>query len=405
VVKRHLYLDQLCRFIDKPLIKVITGIRRSGKSVMLNLLKDELLYRGVKAESIIHINFDSLEYVTINEAETLFRFVKDKTKAGRRSYLLLDEIQEVSHWEKAVNSFFTDLDADIFITGSNSHLLSSELSTYLAGRYVELKLFTLSYAEYLQFRKELRGLDPGNNRQEFTGYMRSGGFPVLHVSDFGEDTAGKVVYDIYSSIILRDVVQRTGIRDIELLERVIKYLFDNIGNRFSAANIAAYFKSQQRRIDLNTVYNYIDALESAYIIYRIPRFDIKGREILKTLEKCYVGDPGLIHAVMGYRDRSVSGLLENIVMLELRRRGYDVFTGRSEEREVDFIARKGEECIYIQVSFRMESQSTVDREFTPLMEIRDHYPKFVVTMDDIWHDNYEGIRHIHIADFLLADYY
>jgi predicted AAA+ superfamily ATPase len=405
MIKRDLYLNQLRRFIDKPLIKVITGIRRSGKSVMLSLLHEELLNKGVDSDRIIHLNFDNLEYAGLKTYEALYGYVKDKSAGGGRFYILLDEIQEVYQWEKAVNSFFTGLDADIYITGSNSHLLSSELSTYLAGRYVELNLFTLSFAEYLQFRKELRGIEPVDARNEFPGFLRSGGFPVLHVADYDDETAGKVVYDIYSSIILRDVVQRNKIRDIELLERVVKYLFDNIGNRFSAANVAAYFKSQQRKVDLNTVYNYVDALEGAYIIYRVPRYDVRGREILKTLEKCYVGDPGLIHAVMGYRDRAISGLLENIVMLELKRRGYDVFTGRSEEREIDFIARKGEATIYVQVSFRMDSETTVDREFTPLMEIRDHHPKYVVTMDDIWRDNCEGIKHIHIADFLLADFY
>ncbi len=405
MIKRDLYLNQLLRFLDKPLIKVITGIRRSGKSVMLALLHEELLDRGVDDERIVHINFDSLEYGSLKTAETLYRFVKDKTGTKNRCYILLDEIQEVDQWEKAVNSFFTDLNADIFITGSNSHMLSSELSTYLAGRYVELNLFTLSFAEYLQFKKELKGIKVDNIRNEFAGFLRSGGFPVLHVTDYEDDTAGKVVYDIYSSIILRDVVQRNKIRDIELLERVVRYLFDNIGNRFSAANVAAYFKSQQRKVDLNTVYNYVDALESAYIIYRVPRYDIKGKEILKTLEKCYVGDPGLVYSVMGYRDRFISGMLENVVMLELKRRGYDVFTGRSEEREIDFIARKGENSIYVQVSYRMEAQSTVDREFAPLMDIRDHHPKYVVTMDEIWRDNYEGIKHIHIADFLLADFW
>ena len=405
MVKRDLYLKQLCRFIDKPLIKVITGMRRSGKSVMLSLLKIELLNRGIEAERIIHINFDSLEYLNIKTADSFYNYIKDITGKNDRCYLLLDEVQEVDQWEKAVNSFFTDLNADIYITGSNSHLLSSELATYLAGRYVELNLFTLSFAEYLQFRKELKGIQTENFRDEFSGFLRSGGFPVLHVTNYEEETASKVVYDIYSSIILRDVVQRNKIRDIELLERVVKYLFDNVGNRFSAANVAAYFKSQQRKIDLNTVYNYIDALEGAYIIYRIPRYDIKGKEILKTLEKCYAGDPGFIHATMGYRDRAISGLLENIILLELKRRGYNVFTGRSEEREVDFIAMRGEEKLYVQVSFRMDAQSTVDREFSPLLEIRDHHPKYVVTMDDIWRDNYEGIKHMHIADFLLADFY
>jgi len=228
---------------------------------------------------------------------------------------------------------------------------------------------------------------------------------VLHTSDWTEETAGRVVYDIYSSIILRDVVQRNNIRDVELLERVVRFVFDNIGNKFSAGNIADYFKSQQRKIDLNTVYNYLNALEGAYIIYRVPRYDIKGKEILKTLEKYFVGDPALIHAVMGYRDRIISGLLENVVLLELLRRGYRVFTGRSGEKEIDFVAEKGDKKIYVQVSFRMDSQSTIDREFSPLLEIRDHHPKYVVTLDEIWQDNIEGIRHVHIADFLLMREY
>lgn len=405
MINRELYLNQLCLFIDKPIIKVITGIRRCGKSVMLSLLIEELLTRGVDAHRIVHLNFDSLEHINIRSAETLYSYIKNKAGKKERCYILLDEIQEVDQWEKAINSFFTDLDADIYITGSNSHLLSSELATYLAGRYVELNLFTLSFAEYLKFGRELKRFQQENDRNYFSGFLRSGGFPVLHIADYEEETASKVVFDIYSSIILRDVVQRNKIRDIELLERVVKYLFDNIGNRFSAANVAAYFKSQQRKIDLNTVYNYVDALTGAYIIYRVPRYDIKGREILKTLEKCYVGDPGLIHAVMGYKDRSISGLLENIVFLELKRRGYSVYTGRSEEKEVDFIAMKGEEKIYIQVSFRMEAQSTIEREFNPLLEIRDHHPKYVVSMDEVWRDNYEGIKHMHIADFLLAGFY
>ena len=403
VIKRDLYINQLSQFIDKPVIKVITGIRRCGKSAILTLLREELLNRGVDAKHIIHINFESMEYSEVDKAELLYKFVIGKVKDKKRYYLLLDEIQEVAAWEKAVNSFFVDLNADVYITGSNSRLLSSELATYLAGRYVEVNVYTLSFREYLLFRQVLTGKEPADNRQEFTGFLRSGGFPVLQVADYTEETAGRVVYDIYSSIILRDVVQRNNIRDIELLERVVKYIFDNIGNRFSAANVAAYFKSQQRKIDLNTVYNYLDALEGAFIIYRVQRFDIKGKEILKTLEKCYVGDPSLINAVMGYRDRAIAGLLENIVLLELKRRGFDVFTGRSEEKGIDFIAKKGNKKVYIQVSFRMEAQSTIDREFSPLLEIRDHHPKYVVTMDDVWHDNIEGIKHMHIADFLLME--
>lgn len=405
MIKRDLYINQLCEYIDKPFIKVITGIRRSGKSVILMLLRDELLMRGIDENQIIHLNFESLELSDIDEAEKLYKYIKEKITDKKRYYILLDEIQEVDSWEKAVNSCFVDFNADIYITGSNSRMLSSELATYLTGRYVEIVLYTLSFSEYLFFRQVHTGKESENTRKDFSLFVRSGGFPVLHTSDWTEETAGRVVYDIYSSIILRDVVQRNNIRDVELLERVVRFVFDNIGNKFSAANIADYFKSQQRKIDLNTVYNYLDALEGAFIIYRVPRYDIKGKEILKTLEKYFVGDPALIHAVMGYRDRIISGLLENVVLLELLRRGYRVFTGRSGEKEIDFVAEKGDKKIYVQVSFRMESQSTIDREFSPLLEIRDHYHKYVVTLDEIWQDNIEGIRHMHIADFLLMEEY
>lgn len=403
MVNRELYLNQIIDLIDKPFIKIITGIRRCGKSVFLALLYRELLKRGIDEKHIIQLNFESMEMADINTAEKLYKYVKAEIKDNERYYILLDEIQEVESWEKSVNSFFVDLNADIFITGSNSHMLSSELATYVAGRYVGINLYTLSFAEYLHFKHVRTGKETEEKKKEFTIFLRTGGFPVLHVAGYNSETADRIVFDIYSSIILRDVVQRNNIRDVELLERVVRFVFDNIGNKFSARNVADYFKSQQRTIDLNTVYNYLNALEGAYIIYRVPRYDIKGKEILKTLEKYFVGDTSLVHSVMGYRDRIISGLLENIVMLELRRRNFKVFTGSSEEKEIDFIAEKGDKKIYVQVAFRMESQSTVDREFSPLLEIRDHYPKYVVTMDDIWHDNIEGIKHLHIADFLLTD--
>jgi len=405
MIKRDQYLNRLCDYIDKPFIKVITGIRRCGKSAILMLLRDELLIRGIAEKQIIHLNFESLGLSYIDKAEILYKYVKGKITDKKRYYILLDEIQEVDSWEKAVNSFFVDFNADIYITGSNSRMLSSELATYLTGRYVEIILYTLSFAEYLLFQQVRTGKESANTRKDFSLFLRSGGFPVLHVSDYTDESAGRVVYDIYSSIILRDVVQRNNIRDVELLERVVRFVFDNIGNKFSAGNIADYFKSRQRKIDLNTVYNYLNALEGAYIIYRVPRYDIKGKEILKTLEKYFVGDPALIHAVMGYRDRIISGLLENVVLLELMRRGYRVFTGSSDEKEVDFIAEKGDKKIYVQVSFRMDCQSTIDREFSPLLEIRDHHQKYVVTLDEIWHDNIEGIQHVHVADFLLMTGY
>jgi len=401
IVRRDLYLNQLCDFIDKPFIKVITGIRRSGKSAILLLLKEELLRRGIGKANIIHINFESFEFSEIDQADKLYELVKNKIAGKQRCYLLLDEVQLVTSWEKAVNAFVVDFQADIYITGSNSHLLSSELATLLAGRYTELHIHPLSFSEYLQFKRERTHQEVSDPHREFEHFLRLGGFPVLHTGEYTLETAYKVVFDIYSSAILRDTVQRYNIRDVELLERVVKYVFDNVGSKFSAKNVADYFKSQHRKIDLNTVYNYLYALEGAFIVYRIPRYDIKGREILKTFEKYYIGDQSLLYAVMGYKDRLISGVLENIVMLELKRRGYRVFVGKSDNREIDFIAELKEQKVYIQVAYKMAEQTTIDREFTPLLEVKDHHPKYVVTMDETWQDNVEGIQHKHIADFLL----
>lgn len=403
MIKRDSYIKQLCDFIDKPFVKVITGIRRSGKSAILMLLRDELLAKGIAEKNIIYINFESFQYSDIDEAGKLYEYVKSMVENKDCYYILLDEIQTVSLWEKAVNSFLTDFNVDIYITGSNSRLLSSELSTFLAGRYIEIPVFTLSFTEHIMFRERVDNVKIIDNHAEFEKFLRLGGFPALHTGNYSFETAYKAVYDIYSSAILRDTVQRHNIRDVELLERVVRYVFDNTGNRFSAKNIADYFKSQQRRIDLNTVYNYLNALESAFIIYRVPRYDVKGKEILKTSEKYYLGDQSLLYSVMGFRDRQISGTLENIVMLELKRRGYKVFTGRLESAEIDFIAETKDKRIYVQVAYKMTEQSTINREFSPLLEVRDHYPKYVVTMDDLWHDNIEGIEHKHIADFLLLE--
>jgi predicted AAA+ superfamily ATPase len=399
---RKTYLAKISEFIDKPFIKVITGLRRSGKSSLLFMLKESILNRGVDQEQIIYLNFESFENSDIMEAKLLYQYVKSKISNTNKYYVLLDEIQEVKEWEKAVNSFLVDFNIDIYITGSNSHLLSSELATLIAGRYVEFQIQTLSFQEYLQFNNAYK-IQEQNNTDAFTYYLRMGGFPVIHTGNYSFETAYKVVYDIYSSAVLRDTIQRHQIRDIELLERVIKYVFDNVGNSFSGKNIADYFKSQQRKIDINTVYNYLNALESAFIIYKIPRYDIKGKEILKTQEKYFVGDPSLIYAVMGYKDRLIGGILENIIMLELKRRDYKVYIGKLGTKEIDFIAEKGNAKVYIQVAYLLPEQSTIDREFSPLLEIKDNYPKYVVTMDPLWTDNIEGIKHVNIVDFLLME--
>lgn len=401
MINRNIYIERLRLFIGKPHIKIITGIRRSGKSTVLKLLTEELIKTEVKASEIIYLNFESFANSHLTSAKSLYEDVKKKIKTSKKYYLLLDEIQEVHQWEKAVNSFLADFDVDIYITGSNSHLLSSELSTFLAGRYVEIPIYTLSFDEFLDFKKSYSETTE-KKPLLFVEYLRKGGFPVIHTLDYDEETAYQVVSDIYDSVILRDTVQRHKIRDIELLNRVVQYTFDNLGNTFSGKNVADYFKSQQRKIDINTVYNYLSALESAFILYRVPRYDLKGKEILKTQEKFFLADISLLYATMGYRDRMISGVLENLVYLELKRRGYKVFIGKIDNREIDFVAERKNQKVYIQVAYKLESQSTIDREFSALITLNDHYPKYVVTMDDFFTDTIEGVKHMHISDFLLA---
>ena len=400
MIERELYMKQIRPFMNRPFVKVIAGIRRCGKSVVLQLIAEELEGQGVAKEHIVYMNFESFEWMDIADAKALYLYVKEKVeKANGKVYILLDEIQEVKDWEKAVNSFMVDWDVDVYVTGSNSRLLSSELSTYLAGRYVSFHIMPLSFNEYLLFH----GINTDSKevlREEFQKYLRMGGFPAVHTGDYSFESIYKLVYDIYSSVILRDTVQRHGIRNVELLERVVRFVFDNIGSRLNAKNIADYFKSQQRRVDINTVYNYLDALQGAFIIQRVPRYDIKGKEQLQTNEKYFVSDLSLVYSVMGYKDRMISGALENIVYWEMKRRGYDTFIGKQDSREVDFVGIRRDEKIYVQVTYRMESDATVEREFAPLLAISDHYPKYVVSMDDVWQDNIEGVRHRHIADFL-----
>lgn len=401
MILRENYLNQIRPLIDKPFIKVLTGIRRCGKSVILTQLMDLFRASGIIESKIIYYNFESLAHIEIDNYLKLYTEIKAKITDNERYYILLDEIQEVKEWEKAVNSLLADSNVDIYITGSNSKLLSSELSTYIAGRYVEFEISTLSFAEYILFKEARISQKIENIYAEFLIYIRLGGFPSIHLFDYDTDTIYKIVHDIYSSVILRDTVQRYNIRNIELLERLVKFIFENIGNRFSAKNIADYFKSQQRNIDLNTLYNYIQALEGAFIIQRVSRYDIKGKEILQTNEKYFVGDVSLIYSVLGFRDRFISGILENIVLLELKRRGYKVYVGKNDEKEVDFIAENKNEKIYVQVTYKMVEQQTIEREFGAFKSINDNYPKYVVSMDEFWNDNVEGIKHIHIADFLL----
>lgn len=405
MIKREYYLEQIRPFIDKPLIKVLTGIRRSGKSAILMMLKEELAHRGISHKNIIYINFESMEYADIDNAKSLYNFVKSKIKNELKYYILLDEIQEVNDWEKAINSFTVDCNSDIYLTGSNSKLLSSELATYIAGRYIEINVTPLSFKENLEFKRALTGTGISNIQEEFIRYLRLGGFPVIHTADYSYEEAYKIINDIYASATLRDIVQRNRIRNIEMLEKIVKYVFENIGNMFSAKKVSDYFKNQQRKVDIETVYNYLDALEGAFIIYRVPRYDLRGKEVLQTNEKYFIGDQGLKYAVMGYKDRDISGILENIVFLELKRKGYQVYVGKFDDKEIDFVAEKKEKKIYVQVAYKLSEEATVEREFGALLGVRDHYPKYVVTMEEFWQDNIEGIKHKNLAEFLLMEEY
>lgn len=407
MIKRELYIDQLRNFIDKPVIKALTGVRRSGKSSILMLLRNELLSRGIPDPKIIYINFESLTYSEITDAMSFYKYIKSKIADDERYYLLFDEIQEVADWEKAINSFLVDFNVDIYITGSNSRLLSSELSTLIAGRYVEINVKTLSFSEYLVFQKYRDGIENSeiNYFRQLYDFIRLGGFPAIHVAGYNFDDACRIISDIYASALLRDTIQRFRIRNIELLERIVKFIFDNIGNCFSANKVADYFKSQHRRVDLNTVYNYLSALESSFIIKRVQRFDVKGKEILKTNEKFYIADHSIKYSLLGYKDRDISGIIENIVFHELERRGYRVYIGKLDDKEIDFVAEKKEERIYVQVAYKLSADTTISREFAPLLSINDHFPKYVVTMEEFWKDNVDGVIHKNLADFLLMPSY
>lgn len=404
MIKRELYLKKIRNFIDKPVIKVITGMRRSGKSMILKLISQELLEKGILSQNIIYINFESLMFSDLTEFKTLYNYIieKSKTLTGK-VYILLDEIQEVEHWEKAVNSFMVDLDCDIYITGSNANLLSSELATYIAGRYVEIKVYPLSFKEYIDFAKIQNPQNILSNEEYFKQYLQFGGLPGIHNFSYDKSNIYQYLSDIYSSILLKDVVAKNNIRDVELLERIILYVFDNIGNTFSAKNVSDFLKSQGRKLSRETVYNYLKALESAYIISSVQRYDVKGKALLETMEKFYLTDLGFRHAKLGYRPNDIAGYLENIIYLELIRRKYTVNIGKLGTKEIDFIGTLENEKLYIQVTYLLASPETVEREFSPLKKIGDNYPKYVLSMDNLGEYNIDGIVRKRIIDFLLEE--
>lgn len=399
---RPTYVNAIMRFMDAPMIKVLTGIRRSGKSTILLMLVEELQKRGIPSECILSYRFDSMKYDGLT-AKALYEMLLAAISHDQKTYIFLDEIQEIKGWEKVVNSLMQEQDVDIYVTGSNSRMMSSEISTYLTGRYVSFEIFPLSFAEYLIFKRQYA--DVQSPHMEMPRYIQYGGFPVIHLQDYARDDAYTIVHDIYNTVIFTDIVKRNEIRKVDQLERVVKYTFSNVGNTFSASTISKYLKNEHRSLDEETVYAYLEKLEKAFLLHRCSRYDLKGKELLKTQEKFYLADPALLYAVLGYDPNTVAAMLENVVYLELRRRGYTVNIGKTPDGEIDFVATRQNDKLYVQVTEKIVEESTEHREFDRLLEIRDNYPKYVLRTDEYADGNHEGIKVMHVADFLLSDAY
>ena len=403
MLKRDEYIKQIVPFIDKDVIKVLTGIRRSGKSVMLKLLMEELKNRGINENQFIYINFENLKYRNLKNYERLYDFILNKVDDKYKSYyIFLDEIQEVEEWERCVNSLRVDEDFkfDIYITGSNAKLLSGELSTYLAGRYIEFVVYPFSFKEFFEIMKEKnKEIDL---KEAFQDYVKFGGMPFLHNLDYNFEASMQYLQDLYASIILKDITRRNNIRDTDLLERIINYVVMNIGNTFSATSISKFFKSENRKVATETILNYIKACEEAFLVYRVARNDLLGKKILNVNEKYYIADHGIREAIMENNQKNINQVLENIVYFEMLRRGYNVKIGKVDNLEVDFVCKKNDETIYIQVSYLLASEDTKEREFSVLENIKDNYPKYVLSMDE-FDMSRNGIKHMNLIEFLIKD--
>ena len=403
MIERPLYVDKIMAYVDTPFVKILTGVRRCGKSTILKMIMERLkTERNIPEDRIISCRFDSMEYEDMT-AKQIYTLLKDQLSSTGRTYLFLDEVQEIKGWEKVVNSLASDFDVDLYITGSNSRMMSSEIATYLTGRYISFRIFTLSFGEYLMFKSKFANV--GEPKSELANYVRLGGFPATHLQAYSQDEIYTIVRDIYNSTIFSDIVKRNQVRKIDQLERVVKYTFNNVGNTFSAKSIADYLKAERRSLDNETVYSYLEKLEKAYLLHRCSRYDLQGKEILKTQEKFYLADVALRYSVLGYNADSVASSLENIVYLELCRRGYTVNVGKTGDSEIDFVAVRQNEKIYVQVTQEINSEKTGKSVYSRLLEIPDNYPKFVLTTDEFAGGNYEGIKTMHIADFLLSAEY
>ena len=403
---RSIFIENLKKFKDEQIIKILCGVRRCGKSTILKSYKEELISLGVKEQNIIERIYTSLEFDSDFDYrkmhQELMGFIENTDK-NQKVYLLLDEVQEVENWEKCVNSLFETQNVDIYVTGSNSKLLSSEISTYLTGRFVQIPIFTLSFSEFIDFKKHYFPTNTEISLEKyFEQYLKSGGFPFIAKTNHNQEENYQIIDGIYSTVVTRDISKRHNISNLEMFNRVVRFILENLGKNFSAKTIFDFFKSQQRSISIETIYNYLAWLEEAFIIYRCNRFDIQGKNVLKTQEKYYLSDIGFKYSQFGFSPKSIASVLENIVYLELRRRGFTVYIGKFADKEIDFIATKQNEKVYVQVCRTLPEDS--DREIDNLKLIKDNYPKYVVTMDSLVCGNVDGIQIVHIKDFLLMKF-
>ena len=396
MILRPDYIEAVKPFMDAPLVKILTGVRRCGKSTIFEMILQELLERGIPEDHIIMKKYTEMDIPDTITAKQMYDELVSRVEDDKRYYFLLDEIQEIKGWEKAVNSLLEGMNADIYVTGSNSKLMSSEISTYLTGRYISIPVFTLSFREYLEFKKE----STQSYDKLLEEYIKFGGFPIIALGEYEQQSAYQIVDGIYHTVVSRDIVKRHRINKQDLFDRVVKYVIENMGKTFSASSISNFLKSENRKVSIESIYNYLRWLEQAFIIFPCERYDMQGKSVLKTQEKYYLADVSFRYALFGYNRKMLDGVMENIVYLELRRRGYDVYVGKNNTKEIDFIAIHKDEKIYVQVCVQIPENS--NREVGNLMEIRDHYPKYVVTLNEMDVGIENGIRIVHLRDFLLA---
>ena len=401
MIPRERYLNKIRPHIGKPYIKILTGVRRGGKSTILKMIAEEISTKNPDA-NMVFIDYELYSNSEIADADKLYRHVSGSAKKNAMNVLMIDEVQEVNGWEKVIASFHNEGVFDIYITGSNSRLMSSEFSTYISGRYVSFNIQTLSFSESLDFKKTIEN---GLSDEEVFGMMqRQGGFPVVWISDYSDSDAYAVIRDIYSGIVLRDIVQKHGLRNDTALKRMVAFLCDNIANSTSLNNIYEGLSKKYGRMRKETVYKFCEYLEEAFVFYRVEEERLKGKALLSPKYKFYISDIGIKNALLGYRSEDVSKHLENIVFLEMKSRGYDITIGNVNGNEIDFVCKRDNSRIYIQVAYRLSSEKTIEREFGNLKMIQDGYPKYVVTMDPDWMTgDIDGIKFVHVKEFLKMD--